>query len=244
MITMTKTEAERQLNKQLTNQEYNKFIYDLNFKSKKQLHKNAQTKTIKTTKAPLKFKDAKSEYLQVNNLDVKCFDARYYEYLLKFDDCFLDFKKPSIQTRFCFGYGQNGISTEEDYEGARSQERNMETNKQAFIDANLEDLNKSIEKIETFINQWIDKKETCFSSRYNKIFICKNSYNHLAYLAWSWDYDNIRNKDAIIKEATKEDLLLIIEVYKQQIENFKKRLNTYLKRYGLSKLNTWTYLVD
>ena len=48
----------------------------------------------------------------------------------------------------------------------------------------------------------------------------------------------------IIREATKEDLLLIIEVYKQQIENFKKRLNTYLKRYGLSKLRTWTYLVD
>ena len=244
MILMTKKEAERQLNKQLTNQEYNKYIYDLNFKNKKQTHKNAQTKITKTTKAPLKFNDAKTEFLQVNNFDVKSFDARYYEYLLKFGDCFLGFEKPSIRTRFCFGYGQNGISTEEDYEGARSQERNMETNQQAFINANLEDLKKSIERIETFISQWIDKKEKCFSSRYNKIFICKNSYDHLAYLAWSWDYDNIRNKDAIIKEATKEDLLLIIEVYKQQIENFKKRLNTYLKRYGLSKLTTWTYLVD
>ena len=244
MLLMTKKEAERQLNKQLTNQEYNKYIYDLNFKNKKQTHKNAQTKITKTTKAPLKFNDAKTEFLQVNNFDAKCFDARYYEYLLKFGDCFLGFKKPSIQTRFCFGYGQNGISTEEDYEGARSQERNMETNQQTFINANLEDLNKSIKDIETFISQWLDKKEKCFSSRYNKIFICKNSYNHLASLAWSWDYDNIRNKDAIIKEATKEDLLLIIEVYKQQIENFKKRLNTYLKRYGLSKLTTWTYLVD
>ena len=25
---------------------------------------------------------------------------------------------------------------------------------------------------------------------------------------------------------------------------FIKRLNTYLKKYGLSKLHTWTYLVD
>ena len=120
----------------------------------------------------------------------------------------------------------------------------MEINKQAFIDANLEGLNKSIKDIETFISQWIDKEEKFLSSRYNKIFICKNSYNHLAYLAWSWDYDNIRNKDMIIREATKEDLLLIIEVYKQQIENFKKSLKTYLKRYGLSKLRTWTYLID
>ena len=244
MITMTKAEAETKLNKTLTNNEYMQYIHMLNFGCKKQTHKNAQTKTAKTTKAPLKFNDAKAEFLQVNNLDSKSYEAKCYEYALKFDNNFLCFDKPNIKTSFCFGYGQNGISTEEDYEGARSQERNIETNQQAFINANLEDLNKSIEKIETFINQWIDKKEKCFSSRYNKIFICKNSYNHLAYLTWSWDYDNIRNKDAIIKEATKEDLLLIIEVYKQQIENFKKRLNTYLKRFGLIKLTTWTYLAD
>ena len=182
--------------------------------------------------------------MQVNNFDAKCFNARYYEYFLKFDNCFLGFEKPSIQTRFCFSYGLNGVSSQKDYNEAKVQERNIKTNQQAFINANLENLNKSIEKIETFISQWIDKKERCFSARYNKIFICKNSRNHLAYLTWSWDYDNIINKNAIIKEATKEDLLLIIEVYKQQIKNFKKRLNTYLKRYGLSKLTTWTYLAD
>ena len=241
MILMTKKEAEKQLNKQLTNKEYNKYIYDLNFKNKKQTYKKVQPKNLKTE---LKFNDAKNEFLQVNNLDAKSFEAKYYEYALKFDNNFLCFKKPDIETSFCFGYGQNGISTQEDYECARSQERNMETNKQAFINANLEDLNKHIKNIETFISQWINKEEKFFSSKYNKIFICKNSYEHKAYLAWSWDYENIRNKDMIIREATKEDLLLIIEVYKQQIENFKKRLNTYLKRYGLSKLTTWTYLVD
>lgn len=244
MITMTKAEAETKLNKQLTNNEYMQYIHMLNFGSKKQTHKNAQTKTAKTNKAPLKFNDAKAEFLQVNNFDTKSFKAKYYEYFLKFDDCFLGFTKPSIKTRFCFGYGLNGVSSQEDYEGAREQEKNMETNQQAFINANLEELNESIKDLQDFIDNFFDHKNTCFSSRYNKIFICKNSYNHLAYLAWSWDYDNIRNKDAIIKEANKEDLLLIIEVYKQQIENFKKRLNTYLKRYGLSKLTTWTYLVD
>ena len=241
MILMTKKEAERQLNKQLTNQEYNKFIYDLNFKNKKETQKKVQTKTLKT---PLKFNDVKTEFLQVNNFDAKSYEAKCYEYALKFDNNFLCFKKPDIKTRFCFGYGLNGVSSQEDYEGASEQEHNMNTNQQAFINANLEDLNKSIKNLQEFIDNFFDNKNTCFSARYNKIFICKNSYNHLAYLAWSWDYDNIRNKDDIIKEATKEDLLLIIEVYKQQIENFKKRLNTYLKRYGLSKLTTWTYLVD
>ena len=241
MILMTKKEAERQLKKQLTNQEYSKYIYDLNFKNKKETHKKVQ---IKTVKAPLKFNDAKNEFLQVNNLDAKSYEAKCYEYALKFDNNFLCFRKPDIKTSFCFGYGLNSVSTQEDYEGARNQERNMETNKQTFINANLAGLDESIKDIETFINRFFDKKETCFSCQYNKIFICKNSYEHKAYLTWSWDYENIRNKEMIIREATKGDLLLIIEVYKQQIENFKKRLNTYLKRYGLSKLRTWTYLVD
>ena len=241
MITMLKQDAEKKLGKKLTNNEYAQYIHKLNFGNKKI---NVQTKTVETTKTQLNFNDAKAEFLQVNSLDAKSWETKNYEYALKFDNSFLCFDKPRIQTRFCFGYGLNGVSTQEDFEGARSQERNMETNQQAFINANLEGLNKSVEEIKTFIKQWIDQEEKFFSSRHNKIFICKNSYDHLAYLAWSWDYDNIRNKDAIIKEATKEDLLLIIEVYKQQIENLKKRLNIYLKRYGLSKLTTWTYLVD
>ena len=67
MITMTKAEAETKLNKTLTNNEYMQYIYKLNFGSKKQTHKNAQTKTTKTTKAPLKFNDAKAEFLQVGD---------------------------------------------------------------------------------------------------------------------------------------------------------------------------------
>lgn len=202
--------------------------------------KEAETKLNRQ----LKFADAKSEWLQINKFDKKSWEAKNYEYALNFDNNFLCFEKPSIKTRFCFGYGQNGVTTDEDFDRASAQQHFLNTNQQAFVDANLEDLNKSIKKIETFINQLLDKKEKCFSSRYNKIFICKNSCDHLAYLAWSWNYDNIRNKEDIIKEATKDDLLLIIEVYKQQIENFKKRLNTYLKKYGLSKLHTWTYLID
>lgn len=240
MITLSKKEAETKLNKQLTNNEYMQYIHMLNFGNKTNKKRNAQTKTTK-----LLFKDVKAEYLQVNNLDIKkSFDAKYYEFGLKFDNHFLMFKKPTIQTRFCFGYGCNGIELDGDYEAAREQEKQINNDKQKFINENLKELNKNIKDLQKFIDNFFDNKNSCFSCRYNKIFICKNSYGHLAYLAWSFNFDNIRDKEAIIKEATKEDLLLIIEVYKQQVENFKKRLNTYLKKYGLSKLHTWTYLSD
>ena len=58
---------------------------------------------------------------------------------------------------------------QKDYEGARNQERNMETNKQAFINANLAGLDESIKDIETFINRFFDKKggwNSCSQNRF------------------------------------------------------------------------------
>ena len=115
-------------------------------------------------KKTVNFNDAKNEFLQVNNFDAKSFEAKNYEYALKFDNSFLCFEKPNIETRFCFGYGQNGIEANGDSDRANEQKHNIDTNQQAFIDANLEDLNKSIKKIETFISQWIDKEEKCCPS--------------------------------------------------------------------------------
>jgi hypothetical protein len=36
----------------------------------------------------------------------------------------------------------------------------------------------------------------------------------------------------------------IIEGYEQVFADFVKRLQSYLKRYGLTKLDTWTYWID
>ena len=46
------------------------------------------------------------------------------------------------------------------------------------------------------------------------------------------------------QEATIEDIKLILETLEAEKAKFLKRLNTYLKRYGLSKIHSWTYLVD
>jgi hypothetical protein len=41
-----------------------------------------------------------------------------------------------------------------------------------------------------------------------------------------------------------EDRLAILEGLKREREKFDKRLQTYLKRYGTSKIRTWTYWAD
>lgn len=55
---------------------------------------------------------------------------------------------------------------------------------------------------------------------------------------------NFNTKDDF---KTNIDITLInktIKAEKIQLKMFKKRLYTYLKKYDLSKLHTWTYLVD
>jgi hypothetical protein len=47
-----------------------------------------------------------------------------------------------------------------------------------------------------------------------------------------------------IKQLDNEDIELIIAGLEEVKKSFIKRLNAYLKKYGLSKINAWTYLVD
>lgn len=50
-----------------------------------------------------------------------------------------------------------------------------------------------------------------------------------------------RNGWEVISEKDRAGL---VDAYKKVLADFEKRLQTYLKRYGLTKLNTWTYLSD
>ena len=44
-----------------------------------------------------------------------------------------------------------------------------------------------------------------------------------------------------LPDITERDRAALIEAYKAARENFVKRVNAYLKRYGLSKVRSWTY---
>lgn len=44
--------------------------------------------------------------------------------------------------------------------------------------------------------------------------------------------------------ATKEEIQIILAAYKEAAEAHEKKINSYLKRYGMSKVHTWTYWRD
>ena len=55
-----------------------------------------------------------------------------------------------------------------------------------------------------------------------------------------WQWSNLRT----VRKLGNDDIQRIIVGYEEVGKRFRKRLQTYLKRYGLSKLNVWTYLRD
>ena len=66
-------------------------------------------------------------------------------------------------------------------------------------------------------------------------------YHNKITLYYGYGYWNIPDK---ARNLTSEEKELIINGLEYGLKLFRKRLDTYLKRYGLSKLHTWTYWAD
>ena len=48
----------------------------------------------------------------------------------------------------------------------------------------------------------------------------------------------------VYRDITLEEKKTMLKMVEAATERFRKRLNVYLKRYGLSKINSWSYLSD
>lgn len=133
-------------------------------------------------------------------------------------------QKPSINTRFCIGYGY-GFTYEEASKIADAQR----TNENMFIQKNLKSLKGEIERLED-----VDNQIGVYPNYYGKEWRL-DYYNHTDFIIRGW---RLPTGATILN---KEDRSLLIEAYKKVYAKFEKRLQTYLKRYGLSKLTVWTY---
>ena len=148
--------------------------------------------------------------------------------------------KPKIETTFCFGYGMYLQSTDEEYQNARKMENHARTNENYFIEENL----RGIEEIITALRNKDIKVYTYtaytgqpYNSKLKNFMTCRfwetpEETPHRFY--------NLRD----VKELDEIDRERLAKGYEIVKAHFEKRLHTYLKRYGLKKLNTWTYLVD
>lgn len=173
-----------------------------------------------------------SEYWKDEKMIDHCMKTAAYIVELENGDI-TEIDKPSIETHFCFGYGMNGVSSEGDYEEAAETMRAAEKSTEYFISENMRGLNDYIETL---------KDESIRAYKY--VHYCGNCNIHLKGIGFYRYYETPASNLKDCQELTDNERKVLIAGYEEVKKSFQKRLDTYLKKYGLSKLHTWTYLRD
>lgn len=138
---------------------------------------------------------------------------------------FLLLEKNSIENRFCF---QDEGPEYEFYKTLVDDEEKM---KEYFVFENLEGIENKIKQIQE------NKDDIIFVRHYQDRVICD--------VFVSYEYERFyRHSTAEKYIPTEEDTNNVINALIYQRDQFKKRLETYLKKYGTSKIKTWTYWAE
>jgi len=157
--------------------------------------------------------------------------------------------KPRIETDFYFGYSDcgQGLSYEENNERVNHVSDNLA---EYFVSYNLRDINDKIKLIEEILDsENKDGEYIIINSGHYSSDILGNArslqivkpYN---FYTGNTTLEEIQRHDTSAAVASIEDVKRYLEAYKFIKETFTKRLNTYLKRFGTSKLNVGTYWID
>lgn len=168
----------------------------------------------RTTEAPKKANDLPEWYVtpeQAKTEGIIHFEGDFFCRLS--DGGLVEFIKPRIETHFCFGYG-----TYRTFEEAAAAER--KAGEDYFLRENLRGFDGGIEALEG--------DDVLFV--YNATNMAKNR---------SWTDSLPRYGDPVMMNGT--DRARLLEACKMQRAKFEKRLQAYLKRYGVSKIKKWTY---
>lgn len=156
----------------------------------------------------------------------------------------LFFEKPNIETTFCF---HDEGPQYEFYCELMDSEKRLED---YFLHENLDGLDSKIEDL-TDDRNWADGYLHT-KKRGHRLYVQRKSYtgesaplNLYYYLALDdWEVQNHPSWYEGIEPMTVGDRAKILAGLRVERDKFEKRLKAYLKRYGTSKLHTWTYWAD
>lgn len=164
-----------------------------------------------------KFTQWLNEFAEASN------DSGYYkrEYVgaVKIRDRYLLLNKPSIKTEFCFH------DEGPDYDFYKEVTSSDERLQKYFLNR----------------NRWTFTEDINFIEKEGRIYIDLQSYSNGQ--AGISQHGNEWGRK-VCEEATAEETALILEGLKFALAKFDKRLNAYVKRYGVKKIHTWTYWAD
>lgn len=154
--------------------------------------------------------------------------------------------KPSIDTEFCFGHGMYGQTTDEEMKAASAACRRAEEDVHYFKEKNLQNIDTEIRQIQEalasdFYEVWV--KPAYLGQPDDSKLVRYRILDD--YESPDYDKDEPDGKGPKgMRKLERGDVKRILDGLYESRKLFEKRLNIYLKRYGLSKVTTWTYLRD
>ena len=140
----------------------------------------------------------------------------------------VEIEKPKMQTNFCFGYDWVDPNGEEE-DAADKMAEYAKKSQEYFIKKNLEQVDKLIERADIPGYKgylWSSGTENIYSVSFMDEYRRMGAFNGKG------------------EELTEEDKTTYINALKDCKARFEKRLQSYLKRYGMSKVRTWSYVID
>lgn len=151
----------------------------------------------------------------------------------------IELSKPKIENEFWFGESDmgQGLSHEEN---AKRMTRVNSNIIDYFIEKNLEDIEDTITKLHNIID---GKSLNLKPKHYIYYYSCpKDSPIHgftIENTNYAWSGVNGETWD-----VEKKDLKNILDAYILLKQDFEKRLETYIKKYGTSKMHVRSYWID
>lgn len=158
----------------------------------------------------------------------------------------VDLEKPNIKKDFCFGAGMYGSCTQEEMNDAENMVGISRTSQDYFKEKNFEQVDRLITALSNCLpGSGYGMECYTYIHYYGQPDNSKLKGYSVTRLSHNPEYEpGYWSKQRDLKKLSVEDIKLIIEGLKEVRKDFEKRLNTYLKRYGLSKVNSWSYICD
>lgn len=144
------------------------------------------------------------------------------------DGALICIEKPAIKTRFCFGYHANVHYTEE-ISTAEEAAAHAAKSQEYFKTKNLEIMDAMLKALEN--------SETGIRPRYSGT----EESTKICALVFPEPWERLPPG---YRRLLSEDREKLREAYRTERGEFAARLDAYLKRYGLSKVETWTYWLE
>lgn len=195
---------------------------------------------MEATKKSKAIEEAKAEYVKVWKGDekmIKFCQGEINNAVRLSDGRIVIVKKQKLKTDFCFGYSDCGQGM--DYDEALRAEQVARKNEDYFRRKNLEDLQEKIDLLKT------KKEESWHMDAYlRQSNYCSYGPINIHEVVGLHRHAFEEQKWGTYVEIPEADRQLIIAMYEEEKAKMSKRIDTYLKRHGLSKLRTWTYWRD